>query len=113
MKRELAEKQELLVSASWVFLHLTKHVLVQQSKSTNLIGCPPPTPFFFRKALESLAGREPGDHHHLREQAQRDMAALREAFNQRIADLEQVTYTIVFAIFSFTWFAVFIVCHNL
>ncbi|XP_068608728.1 CDK5 regulatory subunit-associated protein 2 [Brachionichthys hirsutus] len=57
MKRELAEKQELLVSAS--------------------------------KALESLAGRDPGDPHRVREQAQRDMDALRDAFNKRTADLEQ------------------------
>ncbi|KAM9306675.1 CDK5 regulatory subunit-associated protein 2 isoform 3-T3 [Pholidichthys leucotaenia] len=57
MKRELAEKQELLVSAS--------------------------------KALESLAGHESGDPQRVREQAQREMAALRDAFNQRIADLEQ------------------------
>ncbi|XP_027138012.1 CDK5 regulatory subunit-associated protein 2 isoform X6 [Larimichthys crocea] len=57
MKRELAEKQELLVSAS--------------------------------KALESLAGRESGEPHRLREQAQREMDSLRDAFNRRIADLEQ------------------------
>ncbi|XP_070845924.1 CDK5 regulatory subunit-associated protein 2 isoform X3 [Chaetodon trifascialis] len=61
MKRELAEKQELLVSAS--------------------------------KALESLAGRESGEPHRLREQAQRDMDALRDAFNKRIADLEQCLQT--------------------
>lgn len=108
MKRELAEKQELLVSASWVFLHTTKHILVQQSKNTNLIRFFFSL-FFFRKALESLAGREPGDHHHLREQAQKDMAALREAFNQRITDLEQVSRSVVFANFCFTWFAVFVV----
>ncbi|XP_073333749.1 CDK5 regulatory subunit-associated protein 2 isoform X4 [Pagrus major] len=57
MKRDMAEKQELLVSAS--------------------------------KALESLAGREPGEPHRLREQAQREMDALREAFSKRIADLEE------------------------
>uniref|UniRef100_A0A1A7ZBS3 CDK5 regulatory subunit associated protein 2 n=1 Tax=Nothobranchius furzeri TaxID=105023 RepID=A0A1A7ZBS3_NOTFU len=56
MKRELAEKQELLVSAS--------------------------------KALESLAGRDSGEPRHVREQAQREMEALRAAFNKRIADLE-------------------------
>ncbi|XP_040013049.1 CDK5 regulatory subunit-associated protein 2 isoform X3 [Xiphias gladius] len=61
MKRELAEKQELLVSAS--------------------------------KALESLAGRESGEPHRVREQAQREMAALRDAFNKRIADLEQCLRT--------------------
>lgn len=59
------------------------------------------SPFFFRKALESLAGRESGDHHHLREQAQRDMAALREAFNQRIADLEHVSHNNESAMFNF------------
>uniref|UniRef100_A0A3B4UP97 CDK5 regulatory subunit associated protein 2 n=1 Tax=Seriola dumerili TaxID=41447 RepID=A0A3B4UP97_SERDU len=57
MKRELAEKQELLVSAS--------------------------------KALESLAGRESGEPQRVRDQAQREMDALRDAFNKRIADLEQ------------------------
>uniref|UniRef100_A0A1A8RHM4 CDK5 regulatory subunit associated protein 2 n=1 Tax=Nothobranchius rachovii TaxID=451742 RepID=A0A1A8RHM4_9TELE len=56
LKRELAEKQELLVSAS--------------------------------KALESLAGRDSGEPRHVREQAQREMEALRAAFNKRIADLE-------------------------
>ncbi|PWA26806.1 hypothetical protein CCH79_00001062 [Gambusia affinis] len=57
MKRELAEKQELLVSAS--------------------------------KALESLAGRESGEPQRVREQAQREMSALRDVFNKRIAELEQ------------------------
>uniref|UniRef100_A0A3B3XX67 Uncharacterized protein n=1 Tax=Poecilia mexicana TaxID=48701 RepID=A0A3B3XX67_9TELE len=57
MKRELAEKQELLVSAS--------------------------------KALESLAGRESGEPQRVREQAQREMDALRDVFNKRIAELEQ------------------------
>ncbi|XP_075944652.1 CDK5 regulatory subunit-associated protein 2 isoform X4 [Anarhichas minor] len=57
MKRDLAEKQELLVSAS--------------------------------KALESLAGREAGEPQRVREQAHREMNALREAFNKRIADVEQ------------------------
>ncbi|KAG7241198.1 hypothetical protein INR49_025941 [Caranx melampygus] len=57
MKRELAEKQELLVSAS--------------------------------KALESLAGRESGEPQRVRDQAQREMDALRDAFSKRIADLEQ------------------------
>ncbi|XP_059214660.1 CDK5 regulatory subunit-associated protein 2 isoform X2 [Centropristis striata] len=61
MKRDLAEKQELLVSAS--------------------------------KALESLAGRESGEPQRMREQAQRDMDALREAFHKRIADLEQCLRT--------------------
>lgn len=53
--------------------------------------------WFFRKALESLAGREPGEPHRLREQAQREMDALREAFSKRIADLEQVSQKIVSA----------------
>ncbi|XP_027882324.1 CDK5 regulatory subunit-associated protein 2 isoform X1 [Xiphophorus couchianus] len=57
MKRELAEKQELLVSAS--------------------------------KALESLAGRESGEPQRVREQAHREMGALRDAFSKRIAELEQ------------------------
>ncbi|XP_034458289.1 CDK5 regulatory subunit-associated protein 2 isoform X14 [Hippoglossus hippoglossus] len=61
MKRELAEKQELLVSAS--------------------------------KALESLAGRESGESQRAREKAQREMDALRDAFNKRIADLEQCLQT--------------------
>uniref|UniRef100_A0A3Q3NA25 CDK5 regulatory subunit associated protein 2 n=1 Tax=Labrus bergylta TaxID=56723 RepID=A0A3Q3NA25_9LABR len=61
MKRELAEKQELLVSAS--------------------------------KALESLAGRESGEPQRVREQAQRDMGALRDAFSKRIADLEECLRT--------------------
>ncbi|XP_072227758.1 uncharacterized protein [Leuresthes tenuis] len=61
MKRELAEKQELLVSAS--------------------------------KALESLAGRESGEPQRVREQAHREMNALRDAFNKRIADLEQSLQT--------------------
>nr|XP_057906162.1 CDK5 regulatory subunit-associated protein 2-like isoform X2 [Doryrhamphus excisus] len=56
MKREMAEKQELLVSAS--------------------------------KALESLAGRESGEPQRVREQAQREMDALRDSFNKRIAELE-------------------------
>ncbi|XP_070780479.1 CDK5 regulatory subunit-associated protein 2 [Enoplosus armatus] len=61
MKRDLAEKQELLVSAS--------------------------------KALESLAGRESGEPQRLREQAQREMDALRDAFNKRIAHLQQCLRT--------------------
>uniref|UniRef100_A0A3Q2WJZ4 CDK5 regulatory subunit associated protein 2 n=1 Tax=Haplochromis burtoni TaxID=8153 RepID=A0A3Q2WJZ4_HAPBU len=61
MKRELAEKQELLVSAS--------------------------------KALESLAGRESGEPQRVKEQAQREMDALRDAFSKRIADLEQCLRT--------------------
>ncbi|XP_034565146.1 CDK5 regulatory subunit-associated protein 2 isoform X4 [Notolabrus celidotus] len=61
MKRELAEKQELLVSAS--------------------------------KALESLAGRESGEPQRVREQAQRDIDALRDAFSKRIADLEESLQT--------------------
>ncbi|XP_062415001.1 CDK5 regulatory subunit-associated protein 2 [Pungitius pungitius] len=61
MKRDLAEKQELLVSAS--------------------------------KALESLAGRESGEPQRVREQARREMDALRDAFNKRITDLEQSLQT--------------------
>ncbi|XP_046901597.1 CDK5 regulatory subunit-associated protein 2-like isoform X3 [Hypomesus transpacificus] len=57
MKRDLAEKQELLVSAS--------------------------------KALESLAGREAGDSQRVREQAQREISALRETLSKKISDLEQ------------------------
>lgn len=50
---------------------------------------------FFRKALESLAGRESGEPQRVREQAQREMDALRDAFSKRIADLEQVSQPIV------------------
>ncbi|KAK7896464.1 hypothetical protein WMY93_021789 [Mugilogobius chulae] len=57
MKREMAEKQELLVSAS--------------------------------KALEELAGRDSREPHQVREQAQREMEAMRDAFNEKIAVLEQ------------------------
>ncbi|XP_016894039.1 CDK5 regulatory subunit-associated protein 2 isoform X5 [Cynoglossus semilaevis] len=60
MKREMAEKQELLVSAS--------------------------------KALESLAGRDSGEPR-VREQAQREIDAVRESFNKKIADLEQCLRT--------------------
>lgn len=45
----------------------------------------------FRKALESLAGRESGEPQRVRDQAQREMDALRDAFSKRIADLEQVS----------------------
>ncbi|XP_036444694.1 myomegalin-like isoform X2 [Colossoma macropomum] len=55
MKRELAEKQELLVSAS--------------------------------KALESLASRDSGEG--FRERAQREMDALKEAFNTKFRELEE------------------------
>ncbi|KAM8828804.1 LOW QUALITY PROTEIN: CDK5 regulatory subunit-associated protein 2 [Spinachia spinachia] len=61
MKRDLAEKQELLVSAS--------------------------------KALESLAGRESGEPQRLKEQARRELDALRDAFNKRITDLEHSLQT--------------------
>ncbi|CAB1318905.1 unnamed protein product [Coregonus sp. 'balchen'] len=57
MKRDLAEKHELLVSAS--------------------------------KALESLAGRESGDSLRVRERAHREMDALRDTLNKRVAELEQ------------------------
>lgn len=46
--------------------------------------------YVVRKALESLAGRESGEPRRLREQAQREMDALRDAFNKKIAGLEQV-----------------------
>uniref|UniRef100_A0A3Q0SBN3 Centrosomin N-terminal motif 1 domain-containing protein n=1 Tax=Amphilophus citrinellus TaxID=61819 RepID=A0A3Q0SBN3_AMPCI len=72
MKRELAEKQELLVSAS--------------------------------KALESLAGRESGEPQRVKEQAQREMDALRDAFNKRIADLEHVS-DIITLIFKYLFAA--------
>lgn len=45
---------------------------------------------FIRKALESLAGRESGEPQRVKEHARREMGALRDAFNKRIADLEQV-----------------------
>ncbi|XP_010783817.1 myomegalin-like [Notothenia coriiceps] len=61
MKRDLAEKHELLVSAS--------------------------------KALESLAGRESGEPQRVKEHARKEMDALRDAFNKRIADLEQCLKT--------------------
>ena len=51
---------------------------------------------FFSKALESLAGRESGEPQRVREQAQREMDALRDAFNKRIADLEQVSQNKLF-----------------
>lgn len=54
----------------------------------------------FRKALESLAGRESGDPHHLRERAQKEMEALRDAFNKRIAELEQVSQKQCLVLFS-------------
>lgn len=41
-----------------------------------------------RKALESLANRDTGEG--LRERSQREMDALREVFNARIRDLEEV-----------------------
>uniref|UniRef100_A0A3Q3MV79 CDK5 regulatory subunit associated protein 2 n=1 Tax=Mastacembelus armatus TaxID=205130 RepID=A0A3Q3MV79_9TELE len=44
-------------------------------------------------SLESLAGRESGEPQRVREQAQREMDALRDAFNKRIADLEQCLRT--------------------
>lgn len=43
------------------------------------------------KALESLAGRESGEPQRVREQARREMDALRDAFNKRITDLEHVS----------------------
>ncbi|XP_023840272.1 CDK5 regulatory subunit-associated protein 2 isoform X5 [Salvelinus sp. IW2-2015] len=41
------------------------------------------------KALESLAGRESGDSLRVRERAHREMDALRDTLNKRIAELEQ------------------------
>lgn len=41
------------------------------------------------------------------------MAALREAFNQRIADLQQVSHNNESAMFNFAWFALFVVCRDL
>lgn len=52
---------------------------------------------FFSKALESLAGRESGEPQRVKEQAQREMDALRDAFNKRVADLEHVSgITLIF-----------------
>lgn len=58
-----------------------------------------------RKALDSLAGRDSGDPQHFREQAQRDIDALNDTFNKKIADLEQVKH-----IFSITFPDI---CHML
>ena len=66
---------------------LSCHGVKTQSR-TNLI---PSMNVFFSKALESLAGRESGEPQRVREQAHREMNALRDAFNKRIADLEQVS----------------------
>lgn len=52
---------------------------------------------FSRKALDSLAGRDSGEPQRFREQAQREIDALNDAFNKKIADLEQVKH-----IFSIT-----------
>lgn len=40
--------------------------------------------------MDSLAGRESGEPQRFREQAQREIDALNDAFNNKIADLEQV-----------------------
>lgn len=45
-----------------------------------------------RKALDSLAGRDSGEPQRFREQAQRERDALSDAFNKKIADLEQVKH---------------------
>lgn len=47
---------------------------------------------FSRKALDSLAGRDSGEPQRFREQAQREIDALNDAFNKKITDLEQVKY---------------------
>lgn len=47
---------------------------------------------FSRKALDSLAGRDSGEPQRFREQAQREIDALNDAFNKKIADLEQVKH---------------------
>lgn len=47
---------------------------------------------FSRKALDSLAGRDSGEPQRLREQAQREMDMLSDAFNKKIADLEHVKH---------------------
>ncbi|XP_061912817.1 CDK5 regulatory subunit-associated protein 2 isoform X8 [Entelurus aequoreus] len=61
MKREIAEKKELLVYAS--------------------------------KAVESLASQESVEPQRVREQARREMDALRDSFNKRIAELEHCLRT--------------------
>lgn len=43
--------------------------------------------------MDSLAGRESGEPQRFREQAQREIDALNDAFNKKIADLEQVKHT--------------------
>lgn len=43
--------------------------------------------------MDSLAGRESGEPQRFREQAQREIDALHDAFNKKIADLEQVKHT--------------------
>lgn len=45
----------------------------------------------YRKALESLANRDSGEG--LRQRAQRETDALKEAFNARIRELEEVKHT--------------------
>lgn len=47
---------------------------------------------FLRKALDSLAGRDSGEPQRFRDQAQREIDALNDAFNKKIADLEQVRH---------------------
>ena len=44
----------------------------------------------FSKALESLANRDITDAAHIRERAHREMDSLRDMFNQRISELEEV-----------------------
>ena len=49
-----------------------------------------------RKALESLAVRDTGDCQRVGERARRDMDALQQALNKKMADLEQVNvYTFI------------------
>lgn len=50
---------------------------------------------FSRKALDSLAGRDSGEPQRFREQAQREIDALNDAFNKKIADLEQVKHIFI------------------
>lgn len=59
----------------------------------------------FRKALESLAGRESGEPQRVRDQAQREMDSLRDAFSKRIADLEQVSLLEILLLYHFLWSA--------
>lgn len=71
-------------------VRLLRHT--QKAARANLVPW-----MFFSKALESLAGRESGEPQRVKEQAQREMDALRDAFNKRVADLEHVSgITLIF-----------------